>query len=60
MTEERRQYLKDLAEEHDIDEDIVFMMADILGENEDNDGLITSLQDMSLNPGTPRRNHHAQ
>jgi hypothetical protein len=46
MNEERQQYLRELAENYDIDEDIVFMLAGLLGENEDYDGLITSIEDI--------------
>jgi hypothetical protein len=39
----RREYLESLAEEYP--RDAVFALADILGPNEDFDGLITSLED---------------
>lgn len=42
----RTAYLKDLADIHGIDEQIVFSMADALGMNEDFDGLVTGLQDI--------------
>lgn len=45
MTEERERYLTVLASEFDIDEDTVFMLADMLGESEDHDGLIDALKD---------------
>lgn len=45
MTEERETYLTELAEEYGIDESIVFQMAEILGESEDYDGLVSSLED---------------
>lgn len=48
MSEERKTYLKELAEEYDVDEDAVFMLAEMLGENEDYDGLVTSLEDMDF------------
>lgn len=38
-------YLRDLAFEFDVPEDTVFMLADLLGPNEDFDGLINSLED---------------
>lgn len=41
----RNEYLNDLAFEYDIDSSTVFLLADILGDNEDFDGLITSLED---------------
>ena len=41
----REDYLYNLAEEHDIDYDTVFMLADLLGESEDFDGLVSACQD---------------
>lgn len=38
-------YLRDLAFEYDVPEDVVFMLADFLGPNEDFDGLVTELED---------------
>jgi hypothetical protein len=43
--ENRREYLNDLADEYGIDSSIVFMLADVLGPNEDFDGLVCELQD---------------
>lgn len=43
----RRDYLRGLAQEMEIDTNTVFMMADLLGESEDFDGLVTSLEDYS-------------
>ena len=40
----RQDYLNNLAEEYG---DVVFDLADILGESEDFDGLVTSLEDYS-------------
>ena len=40
----RQDYLNNLAEEYD---DVVFDLADLLGEAEDFDGLVTSLEDYS-------------
>lgn len=48
MTEERRQKLLDMAEDYEIDERIVFMLADLLGENEDDDGLVVHLEDAQM------------
>jgi hypothetical protein len=42
---DRDEYLTYLSEEFDIDLDIVETMADILGPNEDFDGLYTALED---------------
>ena len=41
----RDAYLQDLAVEYSVPENVVFMLADLLGENEDFDGLVTSIQD---------------
>jgi hypothetical protein len=43
----RKHYLNSLAENFEIDKNTVYMMADLLGESEDFDGLITSLEDYS-------------
>ena len=41
----RKEYLKALALEHDVPAPSVFAIADVLGEDEDFDGLITALED---------------
>ena len=41
----RGEYLKGLAEEYDLPESFVFMVAHALGPDEDFDGLITTLED---------------
>lgn len=41
----RADYLADLADSHGVSLDTVQMMADLLGPNEDFDGLVTSLED---------------
>lgn len=51
MTDERRQRLLGMADDYGIDERIVFMLADMLGENEDHDGLITTLEDYQQTHG---------
>jgi len=43
----RAEYLKYLAADHEIDLDIVLNLAEILGPDEDFDGLVTTLQDYS-------------
>ena len=43
----RKQYLEHLAEDFGISKSDVFMIADLLGENEDFDGLVTTLEDYS-------------
>lgn len=42
---DRRDYLCCMAEDYGISLDIVEMLADLLGPNEDFDGLVISLQD---------------
>jgi hypothetical protein len=41
----REDYLKDLAEQYDVDFVIVYNLAEILGPTEDFDGLINMLED---------------
>jgi hypothetical protein len=41
----RKDYLESLSKDFEIDLDTVLMMSDLLGSNEDFDGLITSLED---------------
>ena len=45
--ESRAEYLEMLADDYDVDLDIVHAMADVLGPMEDFDGLVTSLEDMA-------------
>jgi hypothetical protein len=47
--ENREEYLKSLSEEYGVDEDIVFVLADMLGPNEDFDGLVSELEDIGMN-----------
>jgi hypothetical protein len=44
---DRQDYLNDLADNMGLDKSIVFALADMLGENEDFDGLVTSLEDFN-------------
>lgn len=44
--ENRRDYLKQLADENGVELSTVLAMADILGPNEDFDGLVTELEDL--------------
>ena len=44
--ENRKEYLYSLAEDYGVDKSSVFMLAAILGESEDFDGLITSIEDL--------------
>jgi hypothetical protein len=46
--ESRREYLLDLADSMGLDPSIVFALADMLGSNEDFDGLVTSLEDYAV------------
>jgi len=46
--ETRKEYLLDLADNMGIDASIVFALADMLGSNEDFDGLVTSLEDYAV------------
>lgn len=43
----RRDYLEQLAEEHDVPLDVVLSLAQVLGSNEDFDGLVTAIEDYS-------------
>jgi len=43
----RKEYLTGLAEDYGIARSEVFMLADLLGENEDYDGLLSMLADYS-------------
>ena len=44
----RREYLESLADEYGVDAEMVFAAADLLGEGEDFDGLINTLEDMEM------------
>lgn len=46
MTDERMEYLESLAEDFDADIDDVLAIAELLGESEDEDGLLTTLEDI--------------
>lgn len=43
----RDDYLKQLAEDYGVDHDAVLMMADLLGPDEDFDGLVSSINDIT-------------
>ena len=45
MTKERKEYLTGLADDFGLHKNIVFMAASMLGESEDYDGLVTTLED---------------
>lgn len=42
----RKEYLKHLAEEHGVTLDVVLSLAELLGPEEDFDGLVSMLDDM--------------
>ena len=44
---DREAYLRSLAVEYEVDEDSVFSLANLLGRDEDFDGLLTDLEDFS-------------
>ncbi len=44
----RTDYLDNLSEDYGIERATVYLLADILGEDEDQDGLICELEDLSL------------
>lgn len=48
MDAERKEYLKELASEYGVPLKQVVMLAELLGEDEDEDGLISELEDLSL------------
>lgn len=43
---DRNDYLRQLAEDYGVDLDTVYALADLLGPNEDFDGLVSQLEDM--------------
>ena len=45
---DRADYLRNLAWDNEVDEDVVFALADVLGENEDFDGLVSEIEDISM------------
>lgn len=46
MNKERVMYLRELADEYGVPENIVFALAEVLGPSEDRDGLVTELEDI--------------
>lgn len=42
----REEYLDSLAEDYGVDEEAVYALADVLGEDEDFDGLLSELADL--------------
>ena len=47
----RKDYLIDLADSYGLDQSIVFALADMLGTNEDFDGLVNALEDIQYEGG---------
>ena len=47
MSKERMFYLKELSDEYGVDINTVMALADLLGPNEDHDGLIVALEDIN-------------
>lgn len=45
FTKERMEYLDGLADDYGIDRQAVYAIADLLGPNEDYDGLVNELED---------------
>ena len=45
---DRKEYLESLADEYGLSNSEVYMIAEILGESEDFDGLISSLEDYEM------------
>jgi len=44
INEKRLKYLQELAAEHNVSIDMVCLLAEILGENEDYDGLVSEVE----------------
>ena len=44
---DRKDYLQSMAEEYGVSDEKVALLADILGPDEDFDGLVSSLEDLS-------------
>ncbi len=47
---DREEYFQDLADSNGVDPTIVDMFAEVLGQDEDFDGLVSSLEDFSAAP----------
>jgi hypothetical protein len=47
----RQEHLEDLADQYAVEIETVFALADLLGPDEDNDGLISALEDLTDFPG---------
>lgn len=45
---DRKDYLSSLAEDYGVDLDIVYALADLLGPDEDFDGLVSQLEDLVI------------
>ena len=47
FTKAQQRYYEELSNEFDVDLDTVWALADLLGENEDYDGLVCALEDFA-------------
>ena len=47
---DREDYLRNLADDYEVDLESVVLLADMLGPNEDFDGLVSMVQDLPANP----------
>lgn len=47
MVQGRDEFIKELAGSYGIDDEILYALADLLGESEDQDGLITAVEDLT-------------
>ena len=50
-TDERKQYMRELADEYDVPLRVVVMLANELGPNEDYDGLVCEVEDYAMEYG---------
>lgn len=49
---DRTEYLNSVAEDYSVPKRVVFQLADVLGPNEDHDGLISAIEDwIEMNGG---------
>ncbi len=46
MSKERMEYLEELSKEYNLCLQTIIIMAELLGENEDKDGLLGAIEDM--------------
>lgn len=48
--QDRADYLRNLADDYEVDLEAVVLLADMLGPNEDFDGLVSMVRDLPTNP----------